>query len=224
MQASERCNRTNNNIRKLLECVTVEGVMAHEVAFQAIADENGDTRASGTPGYDASVEYVHDTLVAAGYQVTLQPFEFNFFLVTGPATLRQTAPGQVTYVEGVDYGVLAQTDPGTVEDAPSRPSTCNSVSGTPRRAGARRPTSPVSRPATSRCCSAVTCTFELKSENAAAAGASGVIFFNQGNTTAADRNGIPAVTMGNGYTGGHPQRRRHLRPSASSGSTRRGCG
>ena len=51
---------------KLLECVTVEGVLAHEEAFQAIADENGDTRASGTPGYDASVDYVADTLVPPG--------------------------------------------------------------------------------------------------------------------------------------------------------------
>ena len=41
-------------------------------------------------------------------------------------------------------------------------------------------------------------------ENAAAAGASGVLFFNQGNTEAPDRQGIPAVTLGNGYTGGIP--------------------
>src|SRR6185503_13869004 len=48
------------------------------------------------------------------------------------------------------------------------------------------------------------CTFELKAENAAAAGAVGVVFFNQGDTTAPDRNGIPAVTLGDGYTGGIP--------------------
>jgi Zn-dependent M28 family amino/carboxypeptidase len=30
------------------------------------------------------------------------------------------------------------------------------------------------------------------------------LFFNQGNTTAVDRNNIPAVTLGNGYSGGIP--------------------
>ena len=48
------------------------------------------------------------------------------------------------------------------------------------------------------------CTFELKGENAAAAGASGVLFFNQGNTTDPSRNGIPAVTLSNDYTGDIP--------------------
>ena len=52
--------RTNNTYEKLLECVRVEGVREHQAAFQAIADANGGTRAAGTPGYDASVDYVVD--------------------------------------------------------------------------------------------------------------------------------------------------------------------
>jgi hypothetical protein len=40
--------------------VTLDGVREHQAAFQAIADANGDTRVSGRPGYDASVEYVAD--------------------------------------------------------------------------------------------------------------------------------------------------------------------
>ena len=43
-------SRTNNSHQKLLECVTLEGVREHQAAFQAIADANGGTRASGTPG------------------------------------------------------------------------------------------------------------------------------------------------------------------------------
>ena len=42
----------------LRTAVTAEGIMVHENAFKGIADENGDTRASGTPGYDASADYV----------------------------------------------------------------------------------------------------------------------------------------------------------------------
>ncbi len=56
----------------------VDGVRAHQAALQAIADENGGTRAAGTPGYTGSVDYVVDTLEAAGWNVTLDEFPFTF--------------------------------------------------------------------------------------------------------------------------------------------------
>ena len=71
-----KCNRNNNSVKKLLECVTLKGVMEHERAFQGIADGNDGTRSSGTPGYDASVSYVEDRMTRAGYDVTVQPFDF----------------------------------------------------------------------------------------------------------------------------------------------------
>ena len=49
-----------------------------------------------------------------------------------------------------------------------------------------------------------TCTFELKAENAAAAGAVGIVIFNQGNTATPDRQGIPAVTLTANNTSGIP--------------------
>ena len=70
-------NRVNNTYQKLLECVTVEGVREHQAAFQAIADANNGIRTSGTPGYDASVDYVVERMEAAGYNVTVQPFLFK---------------------------------------------------------------------------------------------------------------------------------------------------
>ena len=83
--------RVNNTHAKLLECVTLEGAQAHRAALQAIADANGGTRAAGTPGYDASVEYVQEQLEAAGYQVELDEFPFTFF---PPALLQQLDPRQ----------------------------------------------------------------------------------------------------------------------------------
>ncbi len=62
---------------QLRQAVSVEGIMAHEQNLQNIADANGGTRASGTPGYDASADYVADQLRAAGYDVTIQPFTFQ---------------------------------------------------------------------------------------------------------------------------------------------------
>ena len=92
---ADPCDRqTNNTYRKLLECVTLEGVREHQAPFQEIADNNDDpfypgTRAAGTEGYADSVDYVAGLLKDAGYEVTLDPFEFEFNF---PALLRQLTP------------------------------------------------------------------------------------------------------------------------------------
>ena len=99
-------NRNNNTYEKLLECVTLEGVREHQAAFQKIADNSDDefypgTRAAGTAGYQGSVDYVAGLLEEAGYEVTLDPveFEFNF-----PATLQQLTPVEAVYETGAFTG------------------------------------------------------------------------------------------------------------------------
>ena len=95
------CERRNNNeIAKLLECVTLEGVREHQRAFQDIADANGGNRFSGLPGHDASVAYVVERLEAAGYDPVVQPFDYLAFDELGPSALQQVAPNAVTYVRG----------------------------------------------------------------------------------------------------------------------------
>src|SRR5512134_168542 len=76
--------RTNDNLKKLLECVTLEGVREHQASFQAIANANGGVRTSGTPGYDASADYVVERMTAAGYDVTTQDFQFQTFIALAP--------------------------------------------------------------------------------------------------------------------------------------------
>jgi Zn-dependent M28 family amino/carboxypeptidase len=198
----ESCdNRVNNTQKKLQECVTVEGVREHQAAFQAIADENGGIRTSGTPGYDASVDYVVERMEAAGYDVTVQPFQFNAFIQLGPSTLEQTAPGSVTYVEDTDYNLMSQTDPGDVTESVtavdldlglgnSSTSGCDATDFAVFPAG---DIALIQRGA---------CTFQLKAENAAAAGAVGAIIFNQGNTD--DRKGLINGTLSSNYAGGIP--------------------
>ncbi len=89
------CDRqANNSYQKLLGCITAEGVMKHERTLQAIADANDDpnypgTRAAGTAGYSDSVEYVQETLEAAGWQVTLDPVDVTYQF---PVVLRQLTP------------------------------------------------------------------------------------------------------------------------------------
>ena len=75
---SKACDtRVNDTFKKLIECVTLAGVREHQAAFQAIADENGGTRAAGFPGYEASVDYVVEKMEAAGYIVTLNSFPLD---------------------------------------------------------------------------------------------------------------------------------------------------
>jgi len=167
-------SRVNNTHAKLLECVTLAGVREHQAAFQAIADVNGGTRAAGTPGYDASVDYVVDRMTAAGYVVTLNEFPFVY---TPPAVLQQLAPIVATYetgaFTGTGYGdVTAAVTPVDINLVPPRDST----SGCEAADFAGFPAGNIAL------IQRGTCPFAVKAQNAEAAGASAVIIFNQGNT------------------------------------------
>ena len=56
---------------KLRAAVTVEGIVAHQRALQDIADDNGGTRHTKTPGFPASVAYVRETMENAGWNVSV---------------------------------------------------------------------------------------------------------------------------------------------------------
>ncbi len=186
-------------MRKLLECVTVEGVLEHQQAFAEIADANGGTRSAGTPGYDASVDYVEDRLTRAGYVVTRQTFSVFSWEEVGDSALEQTSPTPETYVEGTDFAATPHSEPGDVT-ASVTPVDIQLGLGNTSTSGCEAADFTGFPSGDIALIQRGTCTFELKAENAAAAGASGVLFFNQGNTTDAGRQGIPAVTLGNDYT------------------------
>ena len=100
------CEHRNDTYDELLECVTLEGVREHQAEFQKIADNSTDpvypgTRAAGTEGYAASVDYVAGLLEEAGYEVTLDPVEITFNF---PAELRQLTPTAAEYETGVFTG------------------------------------------------------------------------------------------------------------------------
>lgn len=82
----------NDTSAKLTDCVTLGGVRDQQRELQRIADENDGTRASGTPGYDASADYVASTLEDAGYRVTRQEFDFTVFAENAPTVLRRVEP------------------------------------------------------------------------------------------------------------------------------------
>jgi Zn-dependent M28 family amino/carboxypeptidase len=180
----ESCDdRTNNTMEKLLECVNVDGVREHQAAFQAIADANAGTRATGTPGYDASVAYVVDTVEAAGYVAELNGFDFTF---VPPATLIQTAPISQEYETGAFTGSGFGTVAGPVipvelalgdSNWPADPSTSTSGCEPSDFDGLD-----FSGPNDIALIQRGACFFSVKAVNAEYAGAEAVIIFNQGNS------------------------------------------
>ena len=170
-------NRSNNTYRKVLECVTLEGVREHQAAFQAIADANGGTRAAGTPGYTGSVEYVVSRLEAAGWDVELHEFPFMFI---PPPTLQQLTPVNATYPTGAYTGSGTGTVTGNVipVDLNLVPPRASSSGCEPADFAGLD----FSGPADIALMQRGTCSFGLKAINAQTAGAEAAIIFNQGDT------------------------------------------
>lgn len=59
--------------------VSTDGMLAHLSKLQDIANANNGTRAVGTPGYDASVDYVVETLRNSGFDVQTPEFSARVF-------------------------------------------------------------------------------------------------------------------------------------------------
>lgn len=77
--------------RDLADAVTVDAMFGHLRELQDIADANNGSRADGTPGYDASVDYVAQTLRDKGFDVTTP--EFERLAVRSPGKPTLTAGG-----------------------------------------------------------------------------------------------------------------------------------
>jgi Zn-dependent M28 family amino/carboxypeptidase len=109
--------------RDLAQRVKVDGMYAHLRKLQEIADANDHSRAVGTPGFDASVDYVAQTLRDKGFDVQTPEFE----------RLGTTSPGKPSLAVGgrnfsVDQAsLLTPTRPGglrAVTLRPQKPSGC----------------------------------------------------------------------------------------------------
>jgi Zn-dependent M28 family amino/carboxypeptidase len=166
--------------------VTTAGILEHENTFQTIATANGGTRASGTPGYDASLAYVKEQLDDTGYFTTrVQEFDFDFFQETAPAEFQRVSPNPLTYTLVDHFLTMEYSGSGDVTGAlvptndivlPPGPTASSSNSGC--------------EPADFKPASTTedqvaliqrgTCDFVVKAHNAAAAGYDAVIIFNEG--------------------------------------------
>ncbi|MBW9204617.1 M20/M25/M40 family metallo-hydrolase [Mumia sp. zg.B17] len=173
----------NNSVKKLTKAVTVEGVLDHLEALQDIADEYGD-RASGRPGYDASVDYVVSQLEGAGYDPVVQEFTFDYSEEN--SELARVSPDPRTFVDERDF-LRNSFDTGTPEGTATGPLV---------PVGVVVPSADLPPNSNTSGCEASdfadfpeggialvqrgTCGFTVKVLNAQAAGAAGVVVMNEG--------------------------------------------
>jgi hypothetical protein len=168
----------NNNSAKLRAAVTLEGVRAHQQAFQSIATMAGGNRFAGLAGHDLSAQYVMRELRAAGYEPTTFVFTYNAFFENTPSQLQRVSPNPATFVNGVDFRVLSYSGSGEANALLARPAgdirgcyAADWAGFTAGRIALVQRGTPDGFPGG-------TCTFRIKVDNAIAAGASAVLVYN----------------------------------------------
>ncbi|OBA59214.1 amidohydrolase [Mycobacterium sp. 1100029.7] len=82
--------------------VTADAMMAHLTKLQQIADANNGTRAVGTPGYEASVDYVANTLRNSGFDVQTPEFSARVFHADKPVV---TVGGNAVEARPLEYSI-----------------------------------------------------------------------------------------------------------------------
>lgn len=158
--------------------MTRAGMVGHLEALMAIAEANDRNRSTGTGGYDASVAYVTEVLQAAGYSVAVYDFEVEDDVWNSEPAL--DADGPLVFDE--DFYPLSYTGSGVV----TAPVTAVDVQVPP----------PDEENSTSSGCETAdfdsfpaghiavlqrgSCAFQIKVDRAVAAGAVGVLIFNEG--------------------------------------------
>lgn len=178
----------------LREAVTVDGIRAHQAAFQTAADNNNGVRASGTAGYDESADYVQAQLEAAGYDVDRIEFDFDFFSVVGDPVFERTAPESTVYVDQTDFDVMSFSGSGEVVDTAVTPVDLALDDPESSTSGCEAEDFDATVAGTVALMQRGACSFAQKVTNAEAAGAVAAIVVNQGNTE--DREGLLFGTLG----------------------------
>ncbi|ARE75329.1 M28 family metallopeptidase [Streptomyces sp. NPDC059558] len=183
--------------KKLVKEATGKGANNHLKVLQSLADYNNGNRAAGSKGHEQSAKYIEAVLKAAGYQVTRNEFDFVYVetieekLTVGGANERDVPIHLMTYTaNSPEGGVTAPVAVAPVDaDGTNGCEPGDFASGTftgkialIKRGG---------------------CTFAVKQQNAATAGAVGAIIYN--NTAGALNGTIGDPAAGKVPTGGITQ-------------------
>src|SRR5947209_1076408 len=102
--------------------VSTDAMMAHLTKLQDIANANNNTRAVGTPGYDASVDYVVGKLRDKGFDVQTMQFDAHVF---------HSDPGSVTVADKKVDARALEYSLGTPPGGVTGPLVATPADGTP---------------------------------------------------------------------------------------------
>ncbi len=174
--------------------VDLDLLLDHLDALQSIADANDGNRAVGSPGFDASVEYVTAQLEGYGYDVSFHEFDIASEQVNAVSELRVVSPDEVELEYGEDFINLGFTGSGDVmgqlvavdvtippaDEPNSSTSGCEASDFDGFTAGS---IALIQRG---------TCRFQDKLDNAVAAGAVAMLMFNEGQE---DRTSLFPATL-----------------------------
>jgi Zn-dependent M28 family amino/carboxypeptidase len=210
---SAQCDaRVNDTPSKLVECIKKKDLMAHLQAFQDIADANPGpdgmpSRNSGEPGYKASVDYVVQAMEDAGYDVTIQTYQFDYFAYDGVPAFSEVSPTAHDYVLSEEWGP-GQSQGSTTESlVPAGGIVLPPTETSSSTSGCTMGDFSLANSGHVALIQRGGCNFGVKVLNATAAGATGVVIFNEGNPgrtgltigSMVDANGnafIPTIPVG----------------------------
>jgi len=116
-------NRVNNTTNKLLECLTFEGLFQHLEVIQQnyeLFKDQEDGATAGSLANDANINYIVETMEAAGYNVTMQPIRVDYWNVIGLPSVERVDKGHERVYNliqgpGVDMRPVRFSGDGTVE-------------------------------------------------------------------------------------------------------------
>ncbi|MDV9188790.1 M28 family metallopeptidase [Streptomyces sp. SR27] len=158
--------------KKLVRETTAKDAFTHLQKFQAIADSAGGNRAAGTLGHDASAAYVYTQLKKAGYEVSYEKFDFWYTqTLAEKASVVSPAPRALdvkamTYTRSTPVGGVTAALAAVPVDADGstgcQPSDFATGTYTGKIALIKRGA----------------CSFAIKQQNAAAAGAVAAVVYN----------------------------------------------
>jgi hypothetical protein len=202
--ASPAAAATNIDTEALRDAVTVPGIREHLAALNQIAIdhpfEGVPTRATGTDGHVASVEYVRNKMLAAGYSVTLQPFQADIFIEQS-AAFEQVSPDPTVYprLDGTD-GVWSTADFSGNGDVTAEAVVVDFTEPTTQPSASTSGCEPEDYDGLDVQGKVVllqrgTCEFGLKATIAASFGAIAAVIFNEGTIGVPDRNDVLLATL-----------------------------
>jgi Zn-dependent M28 family amino/carboxypeptidase len=189
----------NDDSTELRRAVNAGGILGHEAVLQTIGSLSNGNRLAGTSGYDASALYVALRARAAGLDVSFDDFDYNLDLladfkqpilrVVSGGKRRNFVPGIAGAIPGGDFGSMVQPENVDITaevwavdlnlPAPAAPN--SNTSGCEMTDFAGMPAGSIAL------IQRGTCAFIDKWNNAKAAGAAGIVQFNEGNPGLPDR-------------------------------------